>query len=630
MCGLAGLVEWDGDRRASAPRLSAALGASLAHRGPDDEGAYVSPRGEALLVHRRLAIIDPTPGGHQPMASPDGRHWIVWNGEVFNYRELGERLEREGERFTGRSDTEVLLRWLLRHGSEGLSALRGMFAVALWDQEARSLLLARDRFGIKPLYVAVSDRRVVFASELRALWENGLVERRASPAGLLAYLAWGSVPAPLTWLAGVESLQPGRWIRWDAEARVTSGLFADVRTHYASEPDAPAVDERALRAGVRAAVEQSVQAHLVADVPVGVFLSGGIDSAAIVSAARSAGAGDLRTYTVTFEGSPLSEHEQARAVARRFETTHHEVHVDARALLGDFPTILARLDQPTADAVNSFYVSRAVAATGIKAVLSGTGGDELFGGYPSFRRLPRALQAKQRLWPLVGPVAPALAALLPAGLRPRWRQFCAADGRMEDLYRVQRGLFMPGEYPALLGPALREPSVWREASAQLAATERTLFAPPADERPVASVARLETTVYLASQLLRDLDVMSMAHGLEVRVPLVDDPLLSAIWPALGARPDLLRGKRLLHETLAQPLPPGIADRPKQGFTLPFAEWMTGAIAPLVRDGMAALAREGWIDKKVPDAAWQAWRRGTSHWSRAWSLAVLGHFLEVSR
>ncbi|HVB38671.1 MAG TPA: asparagine synthase-related protein, partial [Vicinamibacterales bacterium] len=470
----------------------------------------------------------------------------------------------------------------------------------------------------------------VFGSEMRALWENGLIERRISPPGVLAYLTWGSVPPPMTWLAGIESLQPGTWMRRDPAAS-SSGTFADVGTHYASGgPDEVTVDEPALRARVREAVEDSVRAHLVADVPVGVFLSGGVDSSAIVSAARSAGAGDLRTYTVTFPGSPLSEHEQAREVARRFETTHHEVEVDARALLLDLPAILGHLDQPTVDGVNSFYVSRAVSAVGVKAVLSGAGGDELFGGYPSFRRLPRALRAKRRLWPFVGPVAPALAPLLPATLRPRWRQFCTTNGRIEDLYRVQRGLFMPVEYPALLGPALREPSIWRDASARLAAAERNLFAGPADERPEASVARLETTMYLRSQLLRDLDVMSMAHGLEVRVPFVDDPLLSAVWPALGARPDLMHGKRLLHETLAQPLPAGIAQRPKQGFTLPFAAWMNGPIAPFVRDGMAALARDGWIDRQAPDAVWRAWQRGASHWTRPWSLGVLGHFLEASR
>ncbi|MDE3156908.1 MAG: asparagine synthase (glutamine-hydrolyzing) [Acidobacteriota bacterium] len=629
MCGLAGLVEWGGDLRPSAARLSAALGASLAHRGPDGEGTYLSPRGEALLVHRRLAIIAPGPGGQQPMACPAGRHWIVWNGEVLNYRELGRQLERDGERLAGRSDTEVLLRWVLRHGPAGLSAVRGMFALALWDQEARSLLVARDRFGIKPLYVAAAPERVAFASELRALWQTGLVERRVAPAGVLAYLSWGSVPPPLTWLAGVESLPPGTWRRFPGDDAGTNGMFADIRSRYTAAADATVEEEPVLRARVRAAVEDSVRAHLVADVPVGVFLSGGIDSAALVSAARTVGASDLRTYTVTMPGSPLSEHVQARGVARCFETIHHDVEVHADSLLDDLPAILAHLDQPTGDAVNTFYVSRAVAATGIKAVLSGAGGDELFGGYPSFTRLPRALRLRRGLWPLVGSVAPVLGALLPSALVPRWRQFCAGGAGIDDLYRVQRGLFMPVEQPALVGPALREPSVWRDASGRLAAVEQALLPAPPHERPIASVARLETTMYLRSQLLRDLDVMSMAHGLEVRVPFVDDPLLSAVWPAVGAQPALLRGKRLLHETLARPLPAGITDRPKQGFTLPFAAWMEpsrGPLVPLVRDGLATLARDGWIEGGVPDAIWGAWRHGRMHWSRPWSLAVLGHFL----
>ena len=627
MCGLAGLVSWNGDLRETAVRLGPALSASLAHRGPDDEGEYLSPEGTALLVHRRLAIVDLTPGGHQPMSARAGRYWLVWNGEVFNHGELRARLERDGDIFETRSDTEVLLAWLVRHGPDGLAAVRGMFALALWDAQDRTLLLARDRFGIKPLYVAASPSRVAFASEIRALLDGGLVDRRVAPAGLLTYLAWGSIPSPLTWLEGVESLFPGTWIRWDGAGRATTGVFADVRRRYSGQP--PAMDEGTLRAHVRAAVEGSVGAHLVADVPVGVFLSGGVDSSALVSAARSAGAGDLRTYTVRFDDSPLSEHEHARVVARAFETRHHELRLDGQALVEDLPRILQHMDQPTSDGVNSFYVSRAVASTGLKAVLSGAGGDELFGGYPSFRRVPWAMRLGRRAGPVLSGVAPAADRLVPARFRPQWRQFRESAGQLAGIYRVQRGLFMPGEYGRLLGPALREPDVWRAATVRAGEAERMTFDRPADEAPAAAVARLETTWYLRNQLLRDLDVMSMAHGLEVRVPFVDDPLLATVWPALGGRPDLMRGKRLLHETLAHPLPASAVHRPKQGFTLPFDQWMHGPAAPLVRDGMAALARDGWIDPRAPEAVWRAWQQGAVHWSRPWALGVLGQFLAAA-
>jgi asparagine synthase (glutamine-hydrolysing) len=356
-------------------------------------------------------------------------------------------------------------------------------------------------------------------------------------------------------------LPPGTWCRW-REGRIERGVFADARDAYRTDP-APPRSERDFRAEVGEAVRDSVRAHLVADVPVGVFLSGGIDSGAIVSAASSVGASDLQTFTVSFDDA-TSEAVRAQSVARMFGTRHHELRVDATHVAVDLPAILARFDQPTIDAVNAFYVSRAVAATGIKAVLSGTGGDELFGGYPSFTRLTRAIAAKHAagpLWPLVGAVG---ATVLPDRLRARWRHFALGTGTFVDAYRAQRGFLLPEELDEIAGPALRDGAVWRDAHDEVDAAEQTLLAPSGVEAPHASVARLESRLYLESQLLRDLDVMAMAHGLEVRVPFVDHVLLGAVWPQLGGHPSLLRGKRLLHETLERPLPPAIVGQPKQG------------------------------------------------------------------
>jgi asparagine synthase (glutamine-hydrolysing) len=273
--------------------------------------------------------------------------------------------------------------------------------------------------------------------------------------------------------------------------------------------------------------------------------------------------------------------------------------------------------------VNSYYVSAAVAETGIKAVLSGSGGDEMFGGYPSFRRLPAAMRWKRRMQPLAPAMTPAVAAVLPERLLQRWQHFMSGNGRMNAAYRTQRGLFMPAEVEGLAGPALRDQ--WASASARVAEAESALFGGSASSLE-GDVARLETRVYLGSQLLRDLDVMSMAHGLEVRVPFVDHVLLDAVWPDLGAHPSLMRNKRLLHETLARPLPREAVNRPKQTFTLPFATWMRADLQPFVRSGMAYLADSGWIAPGVPDATWNAWQRGAAHWSRPWALGMLGEFL----
>jgi asparagine synthase (glutamine-hydrolysing) len=616
MCGIAGVVRRDG---AVSADIAAALDRALAHRGPDGCGAWRSPAGDVLLVHRRLAIIDPGPSGAQPMATIDGRHRIVFNGEIYNYREIRADLEARGERFTTGSDTEVLLRLLVRDGVKSLARLRGMFAFGWWDTDARTLLVARDRFGIKPLYVAARRDAMAFGSEAHALLDSGLVEHAVDPAGVLAYLAWGSVPPSLTWIAGVESLPPGTWLTWSG-GRMSRGTFADITSVYARQ--ASACSEADLRARVGDAVQASVSAHLVSDVPVGVFLSGGIDSSAILSAAAHASSQPLNTYTVRFDDRS-SEHEYARVVAERFGASHHELVLDGSRITRDLPRILARLDQPTLDAVNTFYVSEAVASTGIKVVLSGTGGDELFGGYRTFTRLPSAVRVKRAAGfaaPAIGRVA---AALLPERLTARWQQFVASNGNIDGAYRTQRGLYMPRELELVAGNALRDR--WASATTRVADAEAALFH-GASSTLEGDVARLETRAYLGAQLLRDTDVMSMAHGLEVRVPFVDHELLDVVWPDLGAFPALMRNKRLLHETLTQPLPPAAVNRPKQGFTLPFATWMRGDLQPFVRDGIGYLEAQQWIAAGAGTVAWDAWTRGAAHWSRPWALGVLGQFL----
>jgi asparagine synthase (glutamine-hydrolysing) len=618
MCGLAGVVRFDG--AALDNGVAAALSAALAHRGPDGEGVFAGSR--ARLVHRRLAIIDLTPAGSQPMSYADGRYRLVYNGEVYNYQTLRAGLESRGERFHTSSDTEVLLRLLVLDGPRALARVRGMFALALWDDAEGALTLARDRFGIKPLYFAHDATRTAFASEIGALRRAGLVARDISPAGMLAYLSWASIPAPLTWLREVAALDAGTWRTWSRDGRVACGRFADATAAYVDH--GRVVSETALREAAGEAVRDAVRAHLVADVPVGLFLSGGIDSGAIVSAARSVTGADLHTYTVAVDETAWSEGPLAAHVAAHFGTTHHELRVDATTIDADLPAIVQRLDQPTGDAVNSYYVARAVARSGVKAVLSGAGGDEMFGGYPSFERVPAGLQIARVLGPAMRVAAAAGTLALPAWRAAKWQHF-ARDPEIDQAYRALRGFFMPHEWPALLGPALTD--TLSDAEAALAEAEERLFVPAGPEAPPAAVARLETRGFLGSQLLRDLDAMSMAHGLEVRVPFVDHELQRVVWPSLGSHPSLLKRKRLLHETLTRPLPAEVTGRPKQGFTLPFDLWMGQGLRDTTRDGLRALAARGWLRRSAPEAIWQAWERGQAHWSRPWGLAMLGRFLE---
>lgn len=618
MCGFAGVLH-----RAPLPepcKTASRLSESLAHRGPDDAGLLRDAGDRLLLVHRRLAIIDPSPSGHQPMATPDGRHWMVFNGEVYNFRALRAALERDGESFATDADTEVLLRLIVRRGPAALADVRGMFALAVWDAREETLLVARDRFGIKPLYVAASPEGIAFASELRALVAGGLVAWDPDPAGVLGFLRWGSVPVPLTWLRGVSALEPGTWGVWRASGEpAATGRFADVREAWVKP--AAAASARALREQTRAALVDSVMAHLVADVPVGVFLSGGIDSAAILSAAHAAG-GRLHTYTVVVAEDAFSEADAARRVAERFEAVHHTLHVDAAAVARDWPVILRHLDQPTIDGVNTFYAARAVAATGVKAVLSGVGGDELFGGYPSFWRLPRARGVARGLGPILPLAARLVGGLGRNGRAARRRQIARAGANSAEIYRGLRGFLMPCEVERLAGPRLAD----RAAAERVAAAEASACAAAGEEAPAATAARLETTVYLRHQLLRDIDVMSMAHGLEVRVPLVDASLLAAVWPALGAHRALVSGKRLLVEAAPHPIPSEVALAPKRTFTLPFELWMRGALAEPIRSGLADLAADGWIRPDAPAEIWRDWEQGRVHWSRVWGLGVLGRFL----
>lgn len=622
MSGLAGLVRFTVPESGDEP-TAAILSAALAHRGPDGEGRYRSGDGRALLVHRRLAIIDPSPRASQPMATADGRFHLVYDGEAYNYRELRSRLRGRGVALTTESDAEVLLHLLVLDGPAALAQVRGMFALGLWDERDRTLLLARDRFGIKPLYVAAGGAAVAFASEIGALRKAGLTPGGVAPAGVLAYLAWGSIPQPLTWLTGVEALEPGTWRRWRGDGSDQQGSFADAAIPYVSGE--MMLDERALRARSREAVVDSVRAHLVADVPVGVCLSGGVGSAAIVSAARSAGSGDLRTFTVSvgersFDGAPL-----AAATARQFGTIHQDLRVDADHIARDLDAIVSGLDQPTVDAFRSFYVSRAVAGAGIKAVLSGVGGDGMFGGCPSFTRIPAGLRLGRALGPLAR-VAGVAGHAMPAWRAARWRHFTSAPRRKTG-YRALRGLFMPEELTSLAGPALT--AAWSDALAGLAAAERRIFDSAGDETETASVARMETRGFLGAQRLRDIDVLSMAHGLEVRTPFVDHQLQQAVWPSLGAHPGLMQGKRLLHDTLAQPLPAAVVGSPRRGFTLPCAVWLRGPLGPLAREGIDALVTRQWIDRDAAARVWSEWEGGQAHWSRVWALGVLGRFLEQS-
>jgi asparagine synthase (glutamine-hydrolysing) len=614
MCGLAGVLG-SGDVTRIAERLSDAI----RHRGPDDAGQLElrDKAGEirGVFTHRRLAIIDLSPAGHQPMCTADGRLAMIFNGEIYNYRELQRALRLEGARFRSDSDTEVILEGWARHGPDFLRRLRGMFALAIWDRTNGAAYLARDAFGIKPMYYASGGGRFAFASEVRALLASRVVSAELSPEAVASYLSAGSVQEPLSLVRGIVSLPAGTFLRIDVSARgaiVAEPVCFDAS--LATDRVATTSDRGAAAILVREALRDSVAHHLVSDVPVACFLSGGIDSSIVVALAAELSARPLETFTVVFGEREYSELGPARALAQRFGTDHTEVPLTAADLFAALPHAFASMDQPSMDGLNTYVVSRAVRERGIKVVLSGLGGDEMFAGYPSFARARQLA----RLWRAGAPL----------------RRLGAAAMAVRGGMRAEK-----------LGLLLREPSPARAAfigsRALFAGAELRRLAgrdapdltpePPPGLSLLQQVSWYELTGYMRSTLLRDSDVFSMAHALELRVPFVDRGVAAAslqVADALKLRRG--RAKPVLVDAMRDLLPVEVWDRPKQGFTLPFDRWMRQELRREVHSAFtdARLSRVGMKGSAARDV-WEGFLRSRPGytWSRPWAIYTLVRWAE---
>ena len=591
MCGIAGVLSPDPqpyDRSIEAMRLA------IRHRGPDDEGAWASAGGRASFAHTRLAILDLTRAGHQPMSTPDGRYTITFNGEILNFHELRRSLEQRGVRFHTRCDTEVILRAYEADGAACVGRLRGMFAFALWDEREQSCFLARDRFGIKPLYYHQHNGRLTFASEVKALLASGLVSRQLDADGLFGYFLTGTVPEPRTLLRDVHCLEAGSYAIW-RDGRLTSHKYWDLTFVDAASDTDPI-------ARTRAALMDSVDHHFISDVPVGVFLSGGVDSTALVALASQARNRELHTFSLAFPGWSEDEGTVARRTAAHLGTHHAEWSIDGATANALFDGFLAASDQPSIDGLNTFAVSRLAREHGMKVVLSGLGGDELFAGYKSFDEVPR-ITAVNRALSYAGPLRTAAGESLQrlAG-DPRWRRLGDVLTQPPDLsstYTMFRGVFTHAESEALVRCYTdTTPAAYEEPGAG-----------PATEDPTArdAISRLELTRYMRNQPLRDSDTMSMAWGLELRVPFLDGPLVDTL-SAIPASVRLQPGKRLLLQAVPE-VPEWVASQPKRGFRFPFERWLGDAW----RDTFASLDR----DSPVP----------LETWYRKWCVFVLRRWVD---
>jgi asparagine synthase (glutamine-hydrolysing) len=583
------------------------------------------------LGHTRLAIIDLSDGGRQPMAR--GPLAVTYNGEIYNYRALRDRLRGNGATFTTASDVEVLLAAYARWGASALDHLDGMFAFGLWDSAQDRLLLARDRFGIKPLYYHRGPRHFVFASEVRALLASGLVRPELDAESLWHYFGYQTAPTPATLLQGVRMLEPGHVMEVSGDGRVTERRYWSLLQASEHGPSA-AASAPAATAQVGRLLREAVESHMVSDVPVGVFLSGGIDSGALVSVLQSIGVRP-RTFTVGLaDDRQADESMVARRVAEMFGTDHTEIRLNAADLVEMLPQALAAVDHPSGDGVNTFVVSKAVRDQGLKVALSGLGGDEIFGGYPSFRRI-------QRLWPAArrwsrSPIAlrKAAAGVLrrSGGGRVATDKAAAvleSDGSLAQMWPVTRQLFSVRDRARLL--ATRQPESGTPADAYTPLLRRA-YAEAPEAGLWARISYAEARGYMHDVLLRDADQMSMAHGLEVRVPLLDHRLAACV----VALPDELKSdgtspKSLLVQSLARPLPAEVTRLPKRGFALPFDSWMRGALQSYCE---AQLGDRGLDGRGLlqPGEATRLWSRFNQRapgvtWSRVWALVALNAWLE---
>jgi asparagine synthase (glutamine-hydrolysing) len=634
MCGIAGIIgRLDEPNHAALERMSGAM----VHRGPDDSGTWVSTpdsRGwGALLGFRRLSILDLSPAGAQPMVDPVTGHVVVFNGEIYNYVDLRRRLVAEGQELRSTGDTAVMLRALGLHGLGAVSWLRGMFAFACWDPKERRLLLARDPLGIKPLYLARSsgphgDWSLAFASELRALLASGLLGTPHLDPQAVASSVWnGFVVGPSTAINGVELLWPGHLVEFDGageELRQRDFWNIPDRT-----PD-PIMGED----GLAATLEEGLKLHLASDVPLAILLSGGVDSSAVANLAQRAARSPIHTFTLAFEEHELNEGPIARRIAAAIGTEHHEVVLTEGHFVENLEAALDSLDQPTFDGLNAYYMSRAIRAAGFTVALSGTGGDELFGGYTSYRDLPVLHRWSRRAGWMPRSLRVAAAELASRLLchsgntmppQTRWAKLpdmvrCGHD--LLALYQLAYALFLPEFQHELLAPGFAEAL----ADGLPLAMRQRLRAETRDRAPLSAISVMEQRLFLGERLLRDNDVAAMASSLEQRVPLVDQVLFESV----DRLPEQVRyrplgQKAMLRRIGLRSLDPALFDRPKSGFVLPFDRWIRRGLKDsmdrILRDPQA-IAPVG-LDPPAVERLWRAFLDGAPgmYWSRVWSVYV---------
>jgi asparagine synthase (glutamine-hydrolysing) len=609
MCGIAGIFAYLDVAPAADRAELARMNLRMAQRGPDGSGDWFSADGRVGFTHRRLAIIDLSERGAQPMHSADGTLTITFNGEIYNYRELKAGLEAKGYSFRSDSDTEVLLQLYADRGPAMVEELRGMFAFGLWDGRKRQLLLARDPLGIKPLYYADDGWTIRFASLAKALLAGGAVSRDPDPAGIVGFHLLGSVPEPFTVWRGIRQVPAGATVLVDATGPQAPQVYYNVAQSLGRRTGGSVGAEEA-RKQLSDAVHDSVRHHLVADVPVAVFLSAGLDSGALLGTMAELGVRDTVAVTLSFAEFKGDRHDEAplaAEVAQRYGARHIVRTVDRAEFEADLPAILDAMDLPTIDGINTWFVAKAAHEAGIKVALSGLGADECFGGYPSFADVPRSVHWLRPLSfvPGLGAlVRRGLSAAIDAGLglHPKAAGLLQYGGDWAGAYLLRRSVYMPWELDELIDPALVANGLRRLAPLSHIAAALHGARPLGD---FDRVAALETALYMRNQLLRDADWAGMSHGVEIRVPYVDPFFLAALPPGdVLAR---VNAKDAVADVPVPPLPAAVRERRKTGFVTPVGRWLREAAGTQAEGTPAG----GAVDFSAASRSWalRVWQNG---------------------
>ena len=569
MCGIAGIYAYGKNASPVDQGELLRMRETMLSRGPDGAGIWMSEDHRVGFAHRRLAIIDLSEDGAQPMFDADTGNWIVFNGEIYNHNKLRVELNQDGILTKSKCDTEVLLKLYAQKGPAMLQLLRGMFAFAIWDARKQAMFFARDAFGMKPLYIADDGSTLRFASQVKTLLAES-VDTRPDPAGHAGFLLWGSVPEPYTLYRGIRAFPAGHWM-YVTEGKVGratafSSPLLGLREVKRAMPESTEV----AIAQIANAVRDSVAAHMVADVPVAVFLSAGLDSAML--AASAASIGDLRTLTLGFDeysGTINDETLLAKEVAKNLGASHTQYNISAADFAKDREDLLAAMDQPSIDGVNTWFVAKAAAQNGLKVAISGIGGDELFGSYPSFRQVPRLKNMLQGISssPMLGKlVRKSIAPFTGILSSPKYAGLLEYGGSLQGAYMLRRALYMPWELASIMDPEMAA-----EGLLELSTMEALAASIEGLNSDRLAVSALEMQWYMKNQLLRDADWAGMAHSVEIRVPFVDMELLRHYveMPTLG----LGQEKPIIARAVAPHLPESLLNRPKTGFSIPTQRWL---------------------------------------------------------